>query len=1127
MEQWSNGEGESRRHAFDSGQLILKANQANPNSRGTDGSTRGIFIIGDQSSSKSTTVNSIIKQVALQMGSSTVTKIRTWIEHRYDPELEDPKYDLKIEHHNSGGVTELVKDGTLQDLTNKFTKLNEKHMDDVKDARIVIHSNIPSFAIDCCDNPGLTPVNAEIQKTTDGITRRTLEKVLERQKLQNDSIVVLCISALVFENPSWPRHMDLIKKINGNNLIVLVTRMDQLNIQGIAQEMRGDQGINNNDRLRCSPMDILRFIRGKIEQQAKPHEFPEGVQFHYAASSSKKWDDLMVEGWSEFEKSERKNNSEMIKILCEVKNKWLDYGIELTDLKQKEEFMESVGMPKLQERLLQRLHVDILKATEELMDLMSKHQVQEKKELEKVSKNIKHSKCQSELIPEFCKHFISLFQTLFASPLYSPPLHSNPRLIEFYNGIKRARETIKGYGWTLKDMWEIFENLKSTDGYAEFPPKEFRGEDFQKYVNNVEKYINSADKYFNTAQMLVTRLTQECTLRSTLIELRELDVDEFVARQVQASTSTQLNFGQAIDQQISEDYSRIFHSQERKNADQISGNYVDVNGGNQWVAIFGALCLLLHAEYTLRIMRDTPYSSLLQTQSVDPMQGLLVTRFERYWKHRSKNSQDLQTTENQIARIMIKMKRTSSKKPSPTKKVPPIEDILWALYTMFFDRPYNNFKQTLDGRTDLLMMTHANSLVHFYQLSSICVHQDREYLKQWGSNNTDLEYVKTFLVKEEDVQDLPKVSEKNDKNKKNEKGIMELVTENLQKLRKKEKTNYELGEKRRIFTNYSEEAVERVRSIIMGKPLVPEEKVKIFVDFADMGKNPDAFDQPESKTNFGDKEKASVNYIYKRRLTMGITNCVIDAIQQLAKMQYEFNHQQNAPELQRELLGRVASLMLGYGYPYHPDTRPPSKWYLSPKVIVQFLRENEDFLSMPHSPEEQDTHDYKARLDPRMLESPIIKRIFSLGNDDHKYKEISNHINQLEKAKRDEVDAYIIEFLAEDRFDWQQDQDNLQRKWNDCRNEINNYRKWHYYLGAYKKVAETVLLDKGNDVPEIGFSWEGVANEFNESIEFDEFTDEDDEHDDTSSTTSEKDSLDTSTFEDNSSRPFYRNSSDS
>ncbi|CAG8552030.1 6892_t:CDS:1, partial [Scutellospora calospora] len=76
MKQWSHGEGDSIRHAFSLGQLLLRAN---PSSRDADGTTRGIFLIGDQNAAKSTTVNSIIKQVTLQMSGNTDIKI---IEHR-------------------------------------------------------------------------------------------------------------------------------------------------------------------------------------------------------------------------------------------------------------------------------------------------------------------------------------------------------------------------------------------------------------------------------------------------------------------------------------------------------------------------------------------------------------------------------------------------------------------------------------------------------------------------------------------------------------------------------------------------------------------------------------------------------------------------------------------------------------------------------------------------------------------------------------------------------------------------------------------------------------------------------------------------------------------------------------
>ncbi|CAG8757457.1 12639_t:CDS:1, partial [Dentiscutata heterogama] len=271
----------------------------------------------------------------------------TWIEHRYDPDLEDAEYDLLLEYDTPEKNEVLFRNGNLRDLTSEFTKLNNSRLDDTKEARIVIRSNVPSFAIDCCDNPGLTPTNAETQKITDNITRHTLKKVLERQKSQNDSIVLLCISAKFLENLSWPRHMDLIEKINGENLIILVTRMDQINVSGIAQEIRdrklsggdfGSQGTNNNNSnkskgkksnnnlsnsepIRCSSWNILEFIRSKIEQQANSCSFPDGVQFHYTASSSENWETLLKHGWNAFEESERENNEKMCEILCD-KDEW-------------------------------------------------------------------------------------------------------------------------------------------------------------------------------------------------------------------------------------------------------------------------------------------------------------------------------------------------------------------------------------------------------------------------------------------------------------------------------------------------------------------------------------------------------------------------------------------------------------------------------------------------------------------------------------------------------------------------------------------------------------------------------------------------------------------------------------
>ncbi|CAG8716643.1 26586_t:CDS:2 [Dentiscutata erythropus] len=1108
MDKWIEGEGDRRRHAFNLGQLLLKAN---PSSRSRDGSTRGIFIIGDQSSAKSTTVNSIIKQVTLQMGSNTVTKVRTWIEHRYDPNLEHAEYDFN-------------------------------NMDDTMEARIIIRSDIPSFAIDCCDNPGLTPVNERTQRITDNITRRTLERVLERQNSRNDSIVVLCISALFFENASWPRHMDLIEQINGDNLIVLVTRMDQLNIRSIAQEIKDDEDESNSDDgnselLRCSSWDILKCIRTKIERQTGSHSFPNGVQFHYAASSSVRWDVLTGQnGWNAFVNSEAENDRKMREVLgiCDDEarllhneQEWRGQGIELIpmDPRQQSEFDRSVGMSKLQERLLQRLHVHIIKAAEELLDYTSNWRKAAKMELDHVSKRMKLPDDRAELITRFCTQFILVYQTLFSSPLYSPKINADPWFKEFGEGVKRGQESCGEYGWTSQDMWEIFKNLEDNDGYAEFPPQEFCDPNFDSYLEDIEKYVKTAKEPLYTAQMLIQRLTQEYTMRSTLIYLRDLDVKSFVARQVQLRTSTALSFGQAVDQKISEDYSQIFHKHEKRNS---GGHHShEIHGGNQWVSILGALCLLLHAEYTIRIMRDTIFSSLLQAQSDDPMHGILVSRFEQYWKMRKEKSIDqnhyqAHSTENQIAEIM----KNSRRKPGSSKfllsknKVAPIEDLSWAIYAMFFESPYNHFKKTLDERTDLLMMTHATSLVHFYQLSGICVHQDEEYLIQWAADNPSSAYARAFLIREPDVKDPIKAltdtvnkikSQGSDLDREmlervlnKELNIEDLVTrdkeakfishllENLKKFQRGRMPNDNNNESSEfdstIFSDLSEIITERVRAIVMGKPPSSEDKVKLFVNIADMGMNPDSFPETESKTKITSKETSTVNYVYRRRLTMGITSSVIDTTQQLAKSQYEYSHQQTAPTLQRELLGRVASLILGYGYPYHPDERPSSKWYLSPKVIVQFLLANEDnFVNEENKPNNLEEWNWNSLLDPRMLESPLVKRILFLcnptENDDYDPKTVSHYIKQLEKCKYNDMDEYIIEILSDDRFNWKPDQENLYGKVDSLKNEIIKYSKWHVYIEAYKKVAEPVLLRNEDLEPEINFEQGEIITELDELYE--------------------------------------------
>ncbi|CAG8608210.1 11407_t:CDS:2 [Dentiscutata erythropus] len=1102
MKQWSRDDGDPIRHAFSLGQLLLRED---PNSRDADGTTRGIFLIGDQSASKSTTVNSIIKQVALQMGGNTVTKIRTWIEHRYDPDLEDAEYDLLLEYDAPENNEVLFRNGNLQDLTSEFTRLNNSSLDDKKEARIIIRSNVPSFAIDCCDNPGLTPKNIETQKITDNITRHTLEKVLERQKSQNDSIVLLCISAKFIENLSWTRHIELIEKINGENLIILVTRMDQINVSGIAQEIRdriltgGDfvrpgkidnnsnkskgkksnNNLTNSEPIRCSSWNILEFIRSKIEQLAE-RNFSNGVQFHYTASSSENWETLLEHGWKKFEESERKNNKDMIEILCD-KDEWNKYGIELIPMNDREkmEFENSVGMMKLQEKLLQALHVHILKAAEDLMNYTSEWKSNKITELNSLLKDIKSTKDRSKLITSFCKQFIVVFQTLFASPLYTPTIHSDPWLKKFGDSIKMARESSVEYGWSLKDMWTIFETLKGTNGFAEFPPQEFCDSDFQYYMDNIENYINPADIHFNTAQMLIQRLSQEYTLRSSLISLQKLDVDKFVSRQVQASTATQLSFGPAVDQKISEDYGKIFciyEKHEKKNINKVSGNSIKMRGGNQWVSVFGAMCLLLHAEYTIHIMRDTDFSLLLQSQSDDPMQGILISRFKRYWElsAEEESSAEQQSTERQIANIMDSMQKLNSETSETPNlaTVSPIEDISWAIYAMFFENPYLHLKKTLDVRTDLLVMTHATSLVHCYQLGGICVHRDEDYLMKWAADNPNSAYSRAFLV------DSPK-----------NRLYLNLMIENLKmfqrgKKDKESQTNSE-GETRKkplIFSTLSETMIDRVRFSLRGKPPDREDMVTLFKELTDMGKNPDSFDEPESKTSFSEKEENSVDYVYRRRLTMGISSSITDVIQQLAKIQYEFSHQQTAETLKRELLGRVASLLLGYKYPYHPDYRPSSKWYLSPEVVIRFLLANESvFENMSESNE----YKWKLLLDPRILESPLVKRVISLSKSpDYSLKNLTNgsnfmsvsyHIKRLYMAESDELDAYIIEFLANDRFNWLPDEENLKKREKDLRDAIYKYNKFHHYLKEYKNAAEAVFLGKQKDfVPNLMFD-EGEA----------------------------------------------------
>ncbi|CAG8695908.1 5906_t:CDS:2, partial [Dentiscutata heterogama] len=700
---------------------------------------------------------------------------------------------------------------------------------------------------------------------------------------------------------------------------------------------------------------------------------------------------------------------------------------------------------------------------------------------------------RSKLITSFCKQFIVVFQTLFASPLYTPTIHSDPWLKKFGDSIKMAREASVEYGWSLNDMWKIFETLKGTNGFAEFPPQEFCDSDFQYYMENIENYINPADIHFNTAQMLIQRLSQEYTLRSSLI--------------MQASTATQLSFGPAVDQKISEDYGKIFcifEKHEKKNINKVSGNSIKMRGGNQWVSVFGAMCLLLHAEYTIRIMRDTDFSLLLQSQNDDPMQGILISRFKRYWELsvEEESSAEQQSTERQIADIMDSMEKWDSETSETPNlaTVSPIEDISWAIYTMFFENPYRHLKRTLDVRTDLLVMTHATSLVHCYQLGGICVHRDEDYLMKWAADNPNSAYSRAFLVTEQDVKDgidvLKPLVEENKSNKtqpvvdspKN-RLYLNLMIENLKMFQrgrkdKESQTNSE-GETRKkplIFSTLSETMIDRVRFSLRGKPPDREDMVTLFKELADMGKNPDTFDEPESKTSFSEKEEKSVDYVYRRRLTMGISSSITDVIQQLAKIQYEFSHQQTAETLKHELLGRVASLLLGYKYPYHPDYRPSSKWYLSPEVVIRFLLANE---SVFENISESNEYKWKLLLDPRILESPLVKRVISLSKSPNyslknltngsNFMTVSYHIKRLYVAESDELDAYIIEFLANDRFNWQPDEENLKKKEKDLRDAVYKYNKFHHYLKEYKNAADAVFLGKQKDfVPNLKFD-EGEA----------------------------------------------------
>ncbi|CAG8807428.1 hypothetical protein C2G38_2042907 [Gigaspora rosea] len=226
-------------------------------------------------------------------------------------------------------------------------------------------------------------------------------------------------------------------------------------------------------------------------------------------------------------------------------------------------------------------------------------------------------------------------------------------------------------------------------------------------------------------------------------------------------------------------------------------------------------------------------------------------------------------------------------------------------------------------------MTHATSLVHCYQLSGICVHRDKDFLKRWAINNLDFVYSK-FLITEDDVNNIDILKPMTEENKSNKsqptvdspkkKSLLNLMIENIKKFQRGDKesqtnTEGEIRKKSLIFSTPSEPMIDMVRDSMQREPPDREDRVKLFIDLADMNKNPDTFDETERKTGFSEKEGKSVDYVYRRRLTMGISSSITDVIQQLAKIQYEFSHPLTVETLQRELLGRVASLSLSYGYP--------------------------------------------------------------------------------------------------------------------------------------------------------------------------------------------------------------------
>ncbi|CAG8779774.1 3184_t:CDS:2, partial [Racocetra fulgida] len=121
--------------------------------------------------------------------------------------------------------------------------------------------------------------------------------------------------------------------------------------------------------------------------------------------------------------------------------------------------------------------------------------------------------------------------------------------------------------------------------------------------------------------------------------------------------------------------------------------------------------------------------------------------------------------------------------------------------------------------------------------------------------------------------------------------------------------------------------------------------------------------------------------------------------------------------------------------------------------------------------------------------SPLVKRMIDLSkNDDFSSKNfingnlktVSYHIKWLHMANDDELDIYIIEFLANNRFNWQQDKENLERKIKDLRDTIYKYNKW-------RNIRPVINFDEEKAIAEIN----ELSNE--DSDDGDEDSDDGDE----------------------------------